>query len=211
MLYTYYEKYKKKYSDLQKHHDEVEARIKNYKEQIKKYDDLITKQESITNLKYHKTFDFTKGVTKKFFGLFKSGNKYMITMLCANMETTHFMIQTTEKYFIYEDGIYIIVPEFGKRNREAGIVEVSYTQGIALPLELNFDTQKIKDELNINQADVEMSIDPIILKRYTDGNFVEKVLKGDKLESDISLMRILTIISICINLGVLILVLSQVV
>jgi len=84
---------------------------------------------------------------------------------------------------------------------------LEYIQGCSLPISLELKSSDIIKELDDGMhKDVEMSIDPSILKLFVEGTFVEKVMQGDALDKDLGLLRILMIITVVMELIILILV-----
>ena len=189
--------------------DQVKSKLLNYDEELKK---LVVDREALTefnNLKKCKEVNYLKkrGWVRKLMQLVIPGNKYLVKMQLNNGEIVFFIIKTQHKYFVYQNGAYVIEMTSCRKDKGTGLRMLEYIQGCSLPIDLQLKASDIIREIDDGQhKDVEMSIDPAILKLFVEGTFVEKVMQGDALDKDLGLLRILMIITVVMELIILILV-----
>jgi len=189
--------------------EKIKSGLLIYNEELKQ---VVADEDALkefNKLKKNKPVDYLKkrGFVRKILQSVTPGNKYLVKMQLNNGEIIFFVIKSQNKYFIYQNGAYVIEMTSCRKDKSTGLRMLEYIQGCSLPISLELKSSDIIKELDDGMhKDVEMSIDPSILKLFVEGTFVEKVMQGDALDKDLGLLRILMIITVVMELIILILV-----
>jgi len=111
---------------------------------------------------------------------------------------------------------YIYDTDYISRHDPTNHNIVFYKENIALPLNIDFDMQQIYDtlkntDLSVNNTtiDTEIAMNPYSLERYIKSEFIQKAMKGADLGKDLGFIKIFVMLNGLINVGILILLFSQ--
>lgn len=179
-------------------------KIKSNKEKLK----IILKQLNL--IKKSSILDFN-GWLREWKDAKKSDKTFMINMELRNGMHTHFLTLLKNKYFIYEDGIYIIDDEYKYFDVSSKIYCLDYHQECCLPLKRRFDVKEIIQALESNEAiETETSIDPKSLKIFMESDIIQKVMKGAEMEEWIKFIKLMLIVIAVITSLILILLIKVV-
>jgi len=184
--------------------------IKEIKSNLKVLDekrDIIIDNDRVLNqynkFKKLKQYDIKKRqplISKIITGMSKT-KPWIIHMQTANGDLDEFIVRTNEKFFLWGTGAYIIDENKKSWNSTSKMFMLKYHHDISLPYSIDINSDEVKQALKENGADdIELSIEPNILKRFITSNFVEKVMKGAELGKDLNLLKILMIINLLVSI-----------
>jgi hypothetical protein len=144
-------------------------------------------------------FDF-KGRIARFYRGLTPEKTYLINMELRNGKFSMFAISTNEEYFIHLGHQYIIDDDLKYYIVEAKCYCLDYHQDLALPIRRKVPLNDIRNILEKGGIiDIETAINPANLSRFQISNVIEKVLKGQEIDTMMRMLRLLTIISLLMS------------
>jgi len=104
-------------------------------------------------------------------------------------------ITNDKDYFIHENRSYVYDEK--ALTEYNGKPALFYHRDISIPFRLEFSGTEIRDKLQ--DEDIKISLNPIILKRFIVEEFVQKLMSGKKMLSDIGMMKIMIIFNMLLT------------
>lgn len=146
--------------------------------------------------------DFNKNLNKasfrfwqnKYYEKFKPASLYLIIMHLRNNRYDFFVVSTTEPFFLYNKGLYLLDSDLQRMDANSGLPILYYHQDISVPFKINISTTDLKKEVGKVDDNVEKALNPFNLKSFMTSETIEKILKGRELLNDIALMKKLVIV-----------------
>ena len=180
----------------------------NHSNNSKKVKD-IKNQQKISNYKYGDTFPKLSGkYVKEWWKQKRKGRTLvLIIMQLRNNKYTMFTVSTTDKYFVYKNGMYYIDPDMVREDTVTKLNTLYYHQDCSIPFKIDFNIDNLNEALQYNDDNVQKAINPNNLREFIMGDVIQQVMKGQAMSDELRLMKILIIMVLIINGGVALLLL----
>lgn len=161
--------------------------------------DILTETTALSKWESFK-YRFTKSTT------------FFIVMRLRNGSRTQFTINTTNPYFDYDGGTYIIDEECKFLMSSSNMYALEYHQDISLPIRIHVDVKNIVSaSKNVPAAvEVEKFMNPFSLRQYVVSKFIQDAVKGaGKLTEEINMIKLIIIVNLILSVLIMIVMLKS--
>lgn len=134
---------------------------------------------------------------------FKRRSLFFVIMHLRNGKYDMFTVATDNKNFNYKGGCYVIDSDMIREDIHTGLNTFYYHQDVSIPFKINFELEKLTNQLEITNNDVVKAINPNSLKSFIHSEVIEKVMKGQELTNEMQFIKMVTVINLCVALGTL--------
>ena len=138
----------------------------------KKLQSLITKKD-YTSIKFWK-----KALKERFFS-----NVAIIVNMELSTGNHHSFLQVinNDRTFKFNKKTYTYDPEFRYYNIDLGFYCIDYRENIALPIQRCIPSHLIEQEFHNIKAEVEYSLNPLVLHNFINSKIAEGIMKGQEI------------------------------
>jgi hypothetical protein len=138
------------------------------------------------------------GNMKNFYFRTKARRTFLVNIELFNGKHVQRVVVVKNKIFKYNDGFYIIDDSAKYENLSAEMWSLDYHEGIAIPIKRKISYNSLRDTMETSGIDIENAIDPQNLKQFIEGQVIEKIMKGEELDSLFRLLKWVTIANLLI-------------
>lgn len=130
---------------------------------------------------------------------YQKSKYFLILMHTRNDKYFLFSVTTSEKYFIYQGGSYLLDTDLSRVDLHSGLSLLFYHQDSTIPLKVDVNLDDLLKNVDKTDKGVTLALNPNSLQGFIKSQVIEKVLKGQELTDDMAFMKKLIIISLLIN------------
>lgn len=177
--------------------EEIAKENKNPKDFLKE----LEKNQKIESFRFLKfmdklSIDYIKELYKDFM---KKKRLFLVLMAMDNGKYDLITISTSEKFFIYNKGAYLIDEDFFKYNTHTKTSFLFYHESCGIPFKIDFNIDELKEKLSQAEQNYDLTINPRNLKGFINSQVIEKVLRGGELSKDLDFLKKLVLINLLVS------------
>lgn len=132
---------------------------------------------------------------------FKKRDMFLVIMQLRNGKYDMFTIATAEKSFDYKGGHYYIDTDMVREDVHTSLNSLYYHQDITMPVRIDFEVDKLLNQIQHQAKDVVKAVNPFSLKGFIHSQVIEKVLKGQELSDEMRMIKMITVMNLIIALA----------
>lgn len=154
---------------------------------------------------YHKKYDFiaprsasdVKRIVGKLKHSFNKTKAILVNMELSNGDHTTFIAYPQKESFVWEKKSYVVIGEYKYYNHDAQLFCLDYHEDFVLPIKRSIPVDIIRKSVaGAGITDIENATNPSTLKRFIESEIIEKVMKGQALESALTMLKFLGIATV---------------
>ena len=151
-----------------------------------------------------KDFIVKEPFLKRIIRRFKPISPMLAILYLRNGDIKPMIVDAKLPFFIFENKAYLIDEKLFIYNGSMKMNTLHYHEALSIPYKPLVDSSSIKSQVKeTGNSNIDMAINPEVLKQFIESEFVQKVMKGAELTKVLDFMKLMIIFNLVASLVII--------